>query len=102
MAPATPLMIAQMALEQAIAARDALRAANPHVINSLIAAEAASELAEEQSYDENLDVDEDVRIHAEWTTFQALAVARKAYVDLFSNVVMDVREAEEALALFEN
>ena len=102
MAPATPLMLAQMALEQAIAARDALRAANPQVINALIAAEAAADLAEEQSYDENLDSDQDARIQAEWVTFQALAAARKAYVDLFSNVVMDVREAEEALALLQN
>jgi len=95
MVPTTPLALAQLALQQAIAARNALRAANPHVINGLIAAEAALELAEEQRDDDN--IDEHLRETSEFEAFHAYAEARKAYTDLFSNVVMDVREAEAAV-----
>ena len=95
MAPATPISLAQTAVNEATTVVEQLKIANPHVIHALETALTALDRAEE-------DMD-DIYIHQETRdsnyadAYQAYDAATGVYMDIFGEAMQTLRAAQDHL-----
>ena len=95
MAPASPLVIAQLELADAIQAVDTLRGNNVTLVDALVNTEAVLTAAEANMDDVN--IDQDTRMEAYGDAYTAYHTARVAYNDVFGTAVYRITLARNAL-----